>query len=164
MAPVYQKIPTHDQGRPPSTSVDEEPNDQYYPTRLTDENRAEQVSNNRTLTKRRLRRIHFIFIGLFTAFYMAFFIARGYLNPHAVSSGTRIKCHETMHRLGLAGHMHYHGTHRNMSIGAVGGRLPTHYTLPSGDKIPSVALGARPVSQLPRLAKFRLYCARCLAC
>lgn len=29
------------------------------------------------------------------------------------------------------------GHHKNMSTGA----LPTHFTLPSGDKIPSVALG-----------------------
>ncbi|KAF9561770.1 Aldo/keto reductase [Agrocybe pediades] len=49
-----------------------------------------------------------------------------------------------MHRLGLAGQHHYHHHHghghRNMST-AVGGKFPTHYTLPSGDQIPSVALG-----------------------
>lgn len=147
MAPIYQKVPTVDQGRSLSSSVDEEPKDFYYPTLSADENGAEPASENRTLTKRRLRRIHFIFIGLFTVFYMAFFIARGYFNPRGVSSGTRMKCHETMHRLGLAGHMHFNGTlHRNMSINAIAGKLPTHYTLPSGDKIPSVALGICTVS------------------
>ena len=40
-----------------------------------------------------------------------------------------------MHRLGTP----CRGSHRNLSSVA---KLPTHYTLPSGDKIPSVALGA----------------------
>lgn len=32
-----------------------------------------------------------------------------------------------------------HPQHKSINVGASG--LPTHYTLPSGDKIPSVALG-----------------------
>lgn len=138
MAPIsYQKVPTQDHPLSPS----QEPKEYNH---SPEESGDPRPSGDRESTKRRLKRIHFVFIGLFILFYMTFFIARGFFNTHGISPSTRMKCHETMHRLGLAGHMHYNGTgiHRNISS-LVNGKLPTHYTLPSGDKIPSVALGKR---------------------
>ncbi|KDR82531.1 hypothetical protein GALMADRAFT_237878 [Galerina marginata CBS 339.88] len=130
MAPV-----THHYEKVPYSSSQEEPTDYYLAYHIAEAHSSEQVIE-RQPRKKRLGRAHFIFIALFIVSYMVFFIARGSFASTRVAAGMRQKCRETMHRFGLAGH----GMHRNMST-ATGAKLPTHYTLPSGDKIPAVALG-----------------------
>ncbi|KAF9046266.1 NADP-dependent oxidoreductase domain-containing protein [Panaeolus papilionaceus] len=82
----------------------------------------------------RRRVFHFSFIAFVMVSLVAYHALRG-----SSFAALRYNCKSAMHRL----------VHDNASQNAnydylsslVNGELPTHYTLPSGDKIPSVALG-----------------------
>ncbi|KIM43054.1 hypothetical protein M413DRAFT_443865 [Hebeloma cylindrosporum] len=73
---------------------------------------------------------------------MSLLVARSILvaPAHGGTQGVAKKCHDALHRLGLTGHLQCGSIQRNMSI-LSRGKLHSHYTLPSGDKIPAVALG-----------------------
>ncbi|CAA7261557.1 unnamed protein product [Cyclocybe aegerita] len=79
----------------------------------------------KTENKRRRRALRFGFLSLLAALYMTFFVAKSFLSGGFIRS-----CHGK-HRIGK------HGVHQN----ATSAKLPTYFTLPSGDKIPAIALG-----------------------
>lgn len=135
---VYQPLPTNEQ----NSSDHEEPKDYYCEGQIDSEASDHEQPEIRIRRKRTQRQIHFACIGLFVIFYMSFFIAKSVLVPpaHGGMEGVAKKCHDAIHRLGLTGHLHCGGLNRNMSI-VGGGKLHSHYTLPSGDKIPAIALG-----------------------
>jgi len=143
---TYQKVPSGDpeQGSEESKDFYNQYHTSQFPLHnqpLEDEDKYGEHHRRKTIVAKRL-----LFTGIFILCFMAAFFIRGvFLDGRG--AGMRHKCHATMHRLGLAGQHHYHhhhghghGHHSNMST-LVGGKLPTHYTLPSGDQIPSVALG-----------------------
>jgi len=117
----------------------EEPKDYYYRGQIEAYHEEPEI---RIRSEQTQRKIHFACIGLFVVFYMSFLVARSVVAPsaHGGMEDVANKCRDAIHRLGLTGHLHCGAAHRNMST--VGrGKLHSHYTLPSGDKIPAVALG-----------------------
>lgn len=121
MAPAYQPLPTTEKSRELKYSNEDHIEDQLH-------------VDSKALNKRKLQTIHLAFIGLFV-FYMSFSITTALL-PKGNLSGARSKCHQGVQRLKCM----VQGQHCNMHSGSVKA-LPTSFTLPSGDKIPSVALG-----------------------
>ncbi|KJA17444.1 hypothetical protein HYPSUDRAFT_46386 [Hypholoma sublateritium FD-334 SS-4] len=87
--------------------------------------------------KRRRQKVHCGLLAIFIVLYMSYLIGRSFLSSRrgTTPATTRVLM-DTIHRLGEKMHMKQH----DMST-LVNGKLPTHYTLPSGDKIPAVALG-----------------------
>ncbi|KAJ3518190.1 hypothetical protein NLJ89_g34 [Agrocybe chaxingu] len=75
--------------------------------------------------KRRRRALHFGFLSLLAVLYMTFFIAKSFL-----LEGFTRPCHGK-HHIGK------HGGHQDVTFS----KLPTHFTLPSGDNVPAIALG-----------------------
>lgn len=135
---LYQPLPTGEQ----NSTDGEQPKDYYREGQIDSEASDHEQPEIRVRRKQTQRKIHFACIGLFIIFYMSFFVARSVLGPsaHGGMEGVAKKCQDAIHRLGLAGHLDCGGLHRNMST-VGGGKLHSHYTLPSGDKIPAVALG-----------------------
>ena len=87
--------------------------------------------------KRRRQKVHFGLVVLFIIVYMSYMIGRSFLSTRrGMSPETTRVLMDTIHFLGEKMHVKHH----NMSTLA-NGTLPTHYTLPSGDRIPAVALG-----------------------
>ncbi len=87
--------------------------------------------------KRRRQKVHFGLVVLFIIVYMSYMIGRSFLSSRrGMSPETTRVLMDTIHFLGEKMHVKHH----NMSTLA-NGTLPTHYTLPSGDRIPAVALG-----------------------
>lgn len=87
--------------------------------------------------KIRRRKVHFSLLALSIFLYMTYLIGKNVLPAcRGLTSPSREMLNGTMHRIEDM----IHGNSRNMST-VTDGKLPTHYTLPSGDKIPSIALG-----------------------
>lgn len=87
--------------------------------------------------KRRRQKVHFGLLVVFIALYMSYMIGRSFLSSRrGMSPATTRVLMDTIHRLEEKMYIKHH----DMST-LVNGKLPTHYTLPSGDRIPAVALG-----------------------
>ncbi|PPQ65906.1 hypothetical protein CVT26_000926 [Gymnopilus dilepis] len=126
MGVIYHEVPT---------DVDET-KDLYHSFHF--DNEVGQAATDQQLPAgtRQRRPTKFRFLTVSILFCMAYFVFRGVVGSNGVA-GLRRKCSELMGHPGALGS---HGVYRNLTT-AKSGQLPTHYTLPSGDKIPSVALG-----------------------
>ena len=82
----------------------------------------------------RRRKVHIGCFALFIFLYMAYILGKN-ITPacRGLGSPSRKMIYGVHHNIS-------HAKFRNVST-LVDGKLPTHYTLPSGDKIPSIALG-----------------------
>jgi len=89
-----------------------------------------EASQERFELKRRRRAIQSIFISLFIGLYMTFLMARAVFPSQFTRGSRKALCQLSVHRFAQ-------GMYMNLSTA----RLPSHYTLPSGDKIPAVGLG-----------------------
>lgn len=151
MAPIlphnYQPLPTSDQDQAEGEGPNSSPNvnDSTAVNRNTTNEFDSEVRLAHLCTaehRRRKQKIQLTLIAVFVVLYMSYFLFRNTLplSRGRMNAATRNKCYETIKQLQAM--VPLENGHRNMSNAAGNVTLPTYFTLPSGDKIPSVALGS----------------------